>query len=195
MSDRPRRADAIAAALEFVADDAAVVAANGHISRELHSLTDRSRNFYMIGSMGLAAAIGLGIALAQPSRAVAIFDGDGNVLMGAGCLATIAAKRPRRFLHLCFDNERHASTGGQRTSSAHVPLERLAEAAGYAFARRATSLEEFRAALAEARSVDGPAFALIKVAPGGLAPGTPRVAVEPLEMTARTRRFLAGEAP
>lgn len=193
MSGRPLRADAIATALEFVADDAAVVAANGHISRELHRLQDRARNFYMIGSMGLAAAIGLGIALARPERPVAIFDGDGNVLMGAGCLATIAAKRPRRFLHLCFDNERHASTGGQRTSSAHVPLERLAEAAGYAFVRRTLSLDELRSALAEAREAEGPAFVLVKVAPGGLAPGTPRVAVEPLEMTARMRRFLAGE--
>jgi thiamine pyrophosphate-dependent acetolactate synthase large subunit-like protein len=114
--------------------------------------------------------------------------------MGAGSLATVAAKRPRRFVHLCFDNERHASTGGQRTSSAVVPLERLAEAAGYAFAARATDESGFRAALERAFATDGPAFVLVKVKPGGLPPGTARVEITPEAMTDRVRRVLTGGA-
>lgn len=194
MSAGLSREQAIAIAAAAVPAEAVVVAANGHVSRALHAVADRPANFYMIGSMGLAPSIALGIALARPERLVVVFDGDGNVLMGAGSLATVAAKRPRRFVHLCFDNERHASTGGQRTSSAVVPLERLAEAAGYAFAARATDEGGFRAALARAFATDGPAFVLVKVKPGGLPPGTARVEITPEEMTDRLRRVLAGGA-
>ena len=112
--------------------NAAVVMANGYISRAGHALCERSGNFYMIGSMGLASSIGLGIALARPRRKVVVFDGDGNVLMNLGGLATIAARRPNDFHHLVFDNEAYASTGNQPTLSSAVDLDALARAAGYA---------------------------------------------------------------
>ena len=69
------------------------VLANGYISREFFNVTDRKENFYMIGSMGLASAIGLGVALAQPERRILVFDGDGNVLMAMGTLAMIEIGR------------------------------------------------------------------------------------------------------
>ncbi|MEO2168530.1 MAG: thiamine pyrophosphate-dependent enzyme, partial [bacterium] len=68
------------------------VCANGFISRAACAADDKEASFYMIGSMGLAAPIGLGIALAQPERRVAVLDGDGNVLMNLGELAMIASR-------------------------------------------------------------------------------------------------------
>lgn len=174
--------------------DTALIGANGHLSRALHALEDRPGAFYMIGSMGLAPAIGLGIALAQPHRRVAIFDGDGNVLMAMGTLATVAAKRPPRLLHLCFDNESYGSTGGQRTLSATVDLARVAAAAGYAWTARVEEEAALQQAVRQALAVSGPSFLLIKIRPGGLPPGTPRVALAPEAMTARMRRFLGAGA-
>jgi thiamine pyrophosphate-dependent acetolactate synthase large subunit-like protein len=141
----------------------------------------------MIGSMGLASSIGLGLALARPERRVLVLDGDGNVLMNPGALASIAAAAPPNLLHLCFDNGAHASTGGQRTISDRVHLEELARAAGYRQASRAETREALVAALPAFLAATGPAFLLVRIALGGGGPG-PRVPHEPDVMTARLRR-------
>src|SRR5437899_11851619 len=125
--------------------DELCVHSNGYISRAGCAARDRPECFYMIGSMGLAASIGLGLALAQPSRRVLVLDGDGNVLMNPGALASIAAAAPPNLLHVCFDNGVHASTGGQPTVSDRVRLDELACAAGYRWAGRVES----RAALSD----------------------------------------------
>ena len=85
---------ALALAMPLLAGRA-VVCANGFLSRWAHAALDRPGQFYMIGSMGLAPSIALGIALAQSGRGVAVIDGDGNVLMNLGTLARIAASRRR----------------------------------------------------------------------------------------------------
>ena len=66
--------------------DAIIVSANGYISRDLFEACDKTNNFYMIGSMGLASSIGLGIALKHPNKKIFVFDGDGNILMNLDSL-------------------------------------------------------------------------------------------------------------
>ena len=97
-------------------DDQPVVHANGFICRESFNVKDRRENFYMIGSMGLASAIGLGVALARPDKKTIIFDGDGNVFMAMGVLAMIAASAPKNLVHVTLDNEVYESTGSQATT-------------------------------------------------------------------------------
>src|SRR5437899_610803 len=92
------RGRAIGAVLELLSTELVVVC-NGFPSREAYALRDRPENFYMIGSMGAAASIGLGVALSQPTRKVVVLDGDGNVLMAMGTLGTIGALRPRNLVH------------------------------------------------------------------------------------------------
>jgi thiamine pyrophosphate-dependent acetolactate synthase large subunit-like protein len=164
--------------------------ANGHISRAACALRDGDECFYMIGSMGLASSIGLGVALAQPARRVLVLDGDGNVLMNPGALASIAAAGPENLLHLCFDNGAHASTGGQRTITDRVRLEELARAAGYRSAERVDTRATLESALPGFLRARGPAFLLVRIALG--APGAPgaRVPHAPEAMTARLRRAL-----
>jgi thiamine pyrophosphate-dependent acetolactate synthase large subunit-like protein len=174
-----------------VADDAIIVACNGHVSRALYASGDRPTHFYMIGSMGLAPSIALGIALARPDRRVAVFDGDGNVLMGLGSLAQIGVRQPAAFTHFCFDNGRHASTGGQRTISNRADLAAIAESAGYVWTRRTRDAGEVAGLAREALVQSGPSFLLVEVEPGGLPPGTARVDLTPVEMTARLREALA----
>ena len=160
--------------------------ANGHISRAACTRRDGEGCFYMIGSMGLASSIGLGLALARPERRVLVLDGDGNVLMNPGAFASIAAAAPPNLLHLYFVNGAHASTGGQRTISDRVRLEELARTAGYRQAARVETREALAAALPGFLAATGPAFLLVRIALGGK-PG-PRVPHAPEEMTARLRR-------
>lgn len=185
-----RRGQAIAAILGRISDEL-VVAANGWISRETCAARDRPENFYMLGSMGLASSIGLGLALAQPERRVAVFDGDGNLLMALGTLAMVAERRPPNFLHFVFDNEVYGSTGGQRSISAQVPLDALAVAAGYRHVQRVSAAAELDAAVTDLLQKTGPSFLLIKVAPepDGEAPRVPH---EPEWIAARLRRALVG---
>jgi len=173
--------------------DAVCVYANGYISRAGHAARDTDRSFYMIGSMGLASSIGLGLALAHPEQTVVVLDGDGNVLMNPGALCSIAATAPANLRHVCFDNGAHASTGGQRTISDRVGLERLADAAGYASVCRVQDSAGLAAALPQFLRGPGPAFLLvaIELGPSG-APGV-RIPHTPESMTARLRRALGHE--
>ena len=129
------RSEALQAAVKALGREP-VVHANGYICRESFAVRDRPENFYMIGSMGLASSIGLGAALARDDRTVVIFDGDGNLLMNLGILPMIGdagrRRRPRRFVHIVFDNGVYASTGGQLSPGQATRLDRVAAAAGYA---------------------------------------------------------------
>ena len=90
-------------AMKIICDginDEIIISANGFISRDLFSTLDKDSNFYMIGSMGLASSIGLGIAIKNPRRRIFVFDGDGNILMNLGSLVTIGSIQPRNFIHI-----------------------------------------------------------------------------------------------
>lgn len=187
---RPRlsRYEAIRAAVKELDDDL-LVAANGYPSRETCALADRPENFYMIGSMGLAAAIGLGLAVGRPDRRVVVFDGDGNLLMGLGVLGSVAALRPRRFVHCVFDNEVYGSTGGQASAAHHLRLDRLAAAAGYRTVTAVDDAAALAAALRRARNADGPHFLLVKVTPEDAE--VPRVPLAPEALRDRFRAAVA----
>ena len=162
LEPRISRLAALGAALKPLGREP-LVHANGYICRESFSLGDRPQNFYMIGSMGLASGIGLGLALARPAQRCAVFDGDGNLLMSLGTLAMVGSLGPRNLIHLVFDNEIYGSTGGQRSPSREVRLDRLARSAGYRTAIAATTPDEIAAALRSARVDGGPHFILVKV--------------------------------
>jgi thiamine pyrophosphate-dependent acetolactate synthase large subunit-like protein len=186
----------IAEALELIAPhlgDAVCVMSNGYMSRAAYGVRDSARCFYMIGSMGLASSIGLGIALVRPEQRVVIFDGDGNVLMNMNTLARIAAAAPPNLVHLCFDNGAHASTGGQRTISGTVPLDEVARAAGYRWSGRVDDAGALAARAPQVLTQEGPSFLLMKIELGPpVAPG-PRIPYTPEEMTRRLRRALGAE--
>ena len=110
-----------------------IISANGFMSRDLFEVNDKESNFYMIGSMGLASSIGLGIALKNVKKRVFVFDGDGNILMNLGSLVTIGSLKPKNLIHIVFDNNSHESTGGQPTNSSKIKLEKLAKNCNYKF--------------------------------------------------------------
>ncbi len=176
------RAQAMAALLELLTDQPVIVC-NGFPSREAHKIADRPTHFYMIGSMGNAAAIGLGVALAKPAKQVIVFDGDGNVLMGLGTLATVGALKPKNLIHVVFDNEAYGTTGNQPTISNVVPLERVAKAAGYVHVERVLDRDDLLYEFKDLLKKDGPSMLLIKV--NEFVEDAGRVLHEPPAITAR----------
>jgi sulfopyruvate decarboxylase subunit beta len=181
------RARAIAALLELLTDQPVIIC-NGFPSREAYKIADRSTHFYMIGSMGVAAAIGLGVALNKPNKKVVVFDGDGNVLMGMGTLATIGALKPKNFVHVVLDNEVYGSTGNQPTISNVVRLEQVAKAAGYAHVERVIEREDIVYEFKNMLKKDGPSMLLIKVTEQAEDAG--RVMIEPPDMTQRFKKAI-----
>jgi thiamine pyrophosphate-dependent acetolactate synthase large subunit-like protein len=117
-------------------------------------------------AMGGHAGFALGLALAQPSRRVVLFDSEGDILMSLGMLATIAEQAPTNFYHFLLDNECYATTGGQPVPNAKaVAYDVLARGAGYPRAFAFTELPDFSQALPGILGEPGPVFVALKVLP------------------------------
>jgi thiamine pyrophosphate-dependent acetolactate synthase large subunit-like protein len=97
--------------------DEAVIGGIGYTNFDLWAAGRRPQNFYMLGSMGLAAPIALGVALAQPQRKVIALEGDGSILMQLGSLATIAGRQQKNLAVVIMDNGTYQITGGQATAT------------------------------------------------------------------------------
>src|SRR5262245_43424083 len=114
-------------------NDEAVVAGIGNTNFDLYAAGHRPQNFYMLGSMGLAVPIALGVAIAQPQRGVIALEGDGSILMSLGCLSTIAMVKPRNLTVIIIDNGIYQITGKQPTSTqATADIVAIARASGIA---------------------------------------------------------------
>ena len=112
--------------------DVLVVAGLGSPGYDLFAAGDRDLNFYLWGAMGGAAAMGLGLALAQPKRPVLVLTGDGEQLMGLGALATIGARKPNNLAVVVLDNQHYGETGMQPShTKLGVSLTGIAAACGF----------------------------------------------------------------
>jgi sulfopyruvate decarboxylase beta subunit len=182
------RALAIQAILEQLTGNQPLIVCNGFPSREAFKLGDRPATFYMLGSMGMAAAIGLGVALHKPGKKVIVLDGDGNVLMGLGTLATVGALKPKNFIHVVLDNEVYGSAGNQPSYSRAVRLDHVAKAAGYVNVERVREREDLLYEFKDMLAKDGPSFLLVKVTEQ--AEDVPWVPLDPAKITERFRKAI-----
>jgi len=191
-ADRMPRLDALRVVRDALGADVALVGTTGKIGRELFTLGHRPNQLYVVGSMGCASAIGLGLHLGSAGRrTVVVLDGDGAALMKMGNLATIGQRAPDNFVHVIVDNEAHESTGGQATVSAGVDFATIAAACGYRNAWRADSPEALHAAVTEAASVSGPNLVHVKVSIGS-ATDLGRPGLSPVEVKDQFMRWFAG---
>jgi sulfopyruvate decarboxylase subunit beta len=123
------RIDAIKIVAE-AAKNGLIISNLGFPSRELYAVADSERNFYMLGSMGLASSIGLGLSVAQ-SKSVYVIDGDGSVLMNLGSLSTIGNYAEKNYYLIIIDNKSYATTGDQPTHTARrTRLDEIARGCG-----------------------------------------------------------------
>lgn len=113
----------------------------------------------VVGCMGSASTIALGIALAQPGRRVLIVDGDGSLLMQLGSLVTIAGAAPPNLVHVVLENGVYETSGSQPLpAEGRFDLTAMARAAGYADARQFSDIATFRTALPAVLEQTGPLF-------------------------------------
>jgi thiamine pyrophosphate-dependent acetolactate synthase large subunit-like protein len=142
----------------------AVIGGIGNTNFDLWSAGHRPQNFYMLGSMGLAIPIAFGVALAQPKRHVVALEGDGSLLMQLGCLATIAAQKPKNLTIVIMDNGLYQITGGQRTPAAGIAdYVALARAAGLSKCAWAGDEEDFDKLIDAALAEGGPSFVAARI--------------------------------
>jgi len=123
--------------------DLLVVSGLGSATYDTAAAGDHPLNFYLWGAMGGTAMIGLGLALAQPERRVAVLTGDGDMLMGLGSLATIGVKQPNNLAIVVLDNAHYGETGMQ-ASHTHFGIDLVAVALGCRFkhARAISRIDE-----------------------------------------------------
>lgn len=163
--DSPLNRRAVVARILQKRGDALLVASLGNATYDAAAVADDARNFYVWGAMGGACMVALGLALAQPSRRVLAFAGDGEMMMGIGSFATIAVTRPANLKIIVIDNEHYGETGMQPAHSGRgVDLAGIARASGFPLAytiRTAAELEQHADALCMR---DGLECAVVKVA-------------------------------
>ena len=141
-----------------------VVTGLGGTTWDVAASGDTALNFYLWGGMGGAVSVGLGLALAQTQRRVLVVTGDGEMLMGIGSLATVAAQAPANLGIAVIDNERYGETGGQLTHTAlATDLAAMAHGAGIARTDTVRTLAGLQAFRTRLHDMPGPHFAVIKV--------------------------------
>jgi thiamine pyrophosphate-dependent acetolactate synthase large subunit-like protein len=145
-------------------NDEAVVGGIGNTNFDLWAAGHRPQNFYMLGSMGLAFPIALGVALAQPRRRVVALEGDGSLLMQLGSLTTIAALSPKNLTMVVMDNGLYQITGAQATPAAsEADIVAIAAASGLANSVWAADEEDFERLIDESLSADEPALIGVRI--------------------------------
>jgi thiamine pyrophosphate-dependent acetolactate synthase large subunit-like protein len=142
-----------------------LVAGLGTSAWDITAAGDHALNFPLWGAMGGAAVLGLGLALAQPSRKVLVITGDGEMLMGIGSLATIAAQRPHNLRIVVLDNEHYGETGRQRTHTASgTDLAAIARACGFPQVRTIRAMHEIEGLRSDIQQMNDLLLAVVKVA-------------------------------
>lgn len=184
------RLEAIKICLENLAMPAIVIGTTGMTARDLWTYREQGdkkhdHDFYVVGSMGAASSIALGLAK-NTDKKVVVFDGDGALLMQMGALSTIGAYRPNNLLHIVLNNETHSSTGGQKTTANTTDIAALGQAAGYPGAMTVSAKEELVKAINEQQNKNELAMIVVKIKSGNLA-GVGRVELSPSEITANIR--------
>lgn len=182
------RFDALRAIREVAPADTAIIATTGKTGRELFTLEDRVEHFYMVGAMGSASGVGLGVALNR-EQPVIVLDGDGAALMRLGTFATIGAYRPANLLHVVLDNGVHDSTGGQKTVSEGMSFCGVANACGYATSTFVDHLDDLSATLSELVTQAGPHLVCMSISPGSIS-NLGRPHVSPADVALRFGAFL-----
>ena len=160
--------------LDGAGDDLLVIAGLGSSNWDITAAGDRPLNMPLWGSMGAPVGMGLGLALAQPTKRVLVITGDGDMLMSLGSLATVATQMPENLAIVVLDNEKFGETGNQAThtsprnngptdSGAGTDLAMIARGCGIADATTVREAGEVAEFVKDVRTRKGPVFRLVKV--------------------------------
>jgi thiamine pyrophosphate-dependent acetolactate synthase large subunit-like protein len=165
----------------------AVIGGIGNTNFDLWAAGHRPQNFYMLGSMGLALPIALGVALAQPKRRIFALEGDGSLLMQLGCLSTIATLKPQNLTIVVMDNGIYQITGAQPTPASGVAdIVAIAIGSGLANSAWAADEEDFERLIEQSMTTPGPTLIGVRIDDK---PGTGTTRRDPVQIR---ERFMLG---
>ena len=168
-------------------DDQAIIGGIGNTNFDLWAAGRRPENFYMLGSMGLAIPIALGVAIAQPERHVIALEGDGSLLMQLSCLVTVAKLAPKNLTIILFDNGIYQITGSQPTPAATIAdYVAVARACGLAKSVWAADEKDFGRLADVALAEGGPSLIAARI------DGGPAVATTDRDPVQIRERFMRG---
>jgi thiamine pyrophosphate-dependent acetolactate synthase large subunit-like protein len=168
-------------------NEEAVVGGIGNTNFDLWAAGHRPQNFYMLGSMGLAFPIALGVALAQPKRRIFALEGDGSLLMQMGCLSTIATLKPPNLTMIVMDNGVYQITGAQPTPAAAVAdIVAIAQGSGIANSAWAADEEDFERLVDQSLTATVPTLIAVRI---DEKPGTGQTRRDPVQIR---ERFMIG---
>jgi sulfopyruvate decarboxylase subunit beta len=160
-----KRFDCLKAIAPYFQDEL-VVTNIGAVRHEWYAVRPHPGNYHL-QNLGLTSSVGLGLALALPSRKVVVFDGDGSLLLNLGSLATIANRNPNNLIHIVFDNSCYESSRGAPTATAGLTdLAAIARGAGFTNVISAPNVEEFKAGFLKSLNSSQLHFILAKVEAG-----------------------------
>ncbi len=185
----PLRMEVLQKIVSFMDKDMILIASTGFTGRELYEIEDSPNNLYMVGSLGCAGSIGLGLATAQSKKGIIVIDGDGAVLMRMGSLATNGYYRHENMLHILLDNNANESTGGQKTVSHNVDFPGIAASCGYPNVVYAHNTDELKNAVAEWNKNHSLTFIYIRIRTGSKE-NLARPKIRPFEVKERLMNFI-----
>src|ERR1700742_1834990 len=181
------RFDVTSRLVKKLKNDEPVVGGTGNTNFDLWAAGHRPQNFYMLGSMGLAFPIALGVALAQPDRRIFALEGDGSLLMQLGSLSTIATLAPKNLTMVVMDNGIYQITGAQPTpAAAHTDLVAIAIASGLSNSSWAADEEDFERLIEQSMSASVPTLIGVRIDDK---PGTGTTRRDPVQIR---ERFMLG---
>ena len=178
--------------VDLLQHDEAVVAGIGNTNFDLAAVAgDRPQNFPMLGSMGLATSIGLGVALAQPERRVIALEGDGSLLMNLGTLATIGALAPANLIVIIWVNGAYQITGNQPAATADATdVVAVARGTGIESSAWVRDEADFSRAVERALQTTGPHFLAARI---DQSPGSGRPERDPVILKDRFMRGIGAK--
>ena len=149
------------------------IATTGYTGRELWAMHDSEHNLYMVGSMGCALPLAIGMAFGDPNLHVYVIDGDGAMLMRTGSMATAGYRKPKNLIHILLDNQAYATTGKQSTDSKYVDWTNIAKGFGYEYIADINSISSIKDILTTQALYDLLTFIHIPIQSGNADVGRP----------------------
>ncbi len=178
-----KRKQAIEIIDKVLGEGVPIISSTGLMSRQLFDMNDTVNHFYMTGSMGLAGAIGFGLALNSKQKIV-VLEGDASLLMNLGVMTTICRYKPENLIHIVLDNQAYASCSEEKSASSVIALEKLAKVAGYEEIVKVSTIKKLENTLEMVLGEKGPIFVLVEIDLGGR-----RDLPRPIDLPGIAKRF------
>ena len=170
-SKNPFRYQIIETLLKKIKKNTKIISTTGYTSREVNQIRrdnniKRGEDFYLVGGMGHASSISLGVSL--KTKKVICLDGDGSLIMHLGSLTTTGYFKNKNLIHIMFNNKSHESVGGQKVFSDNINYKNLVISLGYKNYFLVKNKKEFEKKIFHFLNLKGPTFINIKIKPGSL---------------------------